>query len=103
MLQLDQVKMFFLNLFQYLSFTLKVIYFCLTNKESLTYSKELEEDVDKCIQGLFKSSSTNSPSLTVEEFISILSKLQDSQDKKDKVSCLFKVQEQNLLQKAIFD
>jgi len=47
------------------------------------YSKELEEDVDKCIQGLFKTNSS-APSLTVDEFISILAKMKDSPEKKDK-------------------
>ena len=41
------------------------------------YSKEIEEEVDKCIQNLFKTSN-------VEEFAAILSKCKDSQEKKDK-------------------
>ena len=49
------------------------------------YSKEIEDEVDKCIQGLFKA---NNPTLSVDEFISILAKFKDSQDKKDKVSLL---------------
>ena len=50
------------------------------------YSKEIEDEVDKCIQGLFKA---NNPTLSVDEFISILAKFKDSQDKKDKVSLAF--------------
>lgn len=49
------------------------------NKDTIQYSKEIEEDVEKCIQGLFKLNS-----LSPEDFINILSKLKDSQDKKDK-------------------
>jgi CCR4-NOT transcription complex subunit 1 len=45
------------------------------------YSKEIEDEVDKCIQGLFK---TNNPTLPAEDFISILARLKDSQEKKDK-------------------
>lgn len=48
-------------------------------QSDLQYSKEIEEDVEKCIQGLFKLNS-----LSAEDFINILSKLKDSQDKKDK-------------------
>jgi len=48
-------------------------------QETAQYSKEIEEDVEKCIQSLFKLNS-----LSAEDFISILSKLKDSQDKKDK-------------------
>ena len=46
-------------------------------QSELQYSKEIEEDVEKCIQGLFKLNS-----LSAEDFINILSKLKDSQDKK---------------------
>ena len=42
------------------------------------YSKEIEEEVNKCIQSVFKSG------ISVDDFASILFKLKDSQDKKDK-------------------
>ena len=42
------------------------------------YSKEIEEEVNKCIQSVFKSV------ISVDDFASILFKLKDSQDKKDK-------------------
>lgn len=40
------------------------------NKDTIQYSKEIEEDVEKCIQGLFKLNS-----LSAEDFINILSKV----------------------------
>lgn len=48
------------------------------------YSKEIEEEVDKCIQGLFGKSggAGGNAQLSVEDFVSILNKLKDSQDKK---------------------
>ncbi len=50
-------------------------------KEHGMYSKELEEEVEKFIQGIFKSSN---PNMSVDEFVNILAKLKDSQDKKEK-------------------
>jgi hypothetical protein len=47
------------------------------------FPKEIEEEVEKCIQGLFKSNS-NAPQLSVDDFVTLLSKLKDSPDKKDK-------------------
>ncbi|RNA24401.1 CCR4-NOT transcription complex subunit 1 isoform X6, partial [Brachionus plicatilis] len=47
------------------------------------YAKEIEEEVDKCIQSLFKTS-TGLPSLSVDDFVNLLAKLKDSQEKKDK-------------------
>lgn len=40
------------------------------SKDTMQYSKEIEEDVEKCIQGLFKLNS-----LSAEDFINILSKV----------------------------
>ncbi|CAF0914580.1 unnamed protein product [Brachionus calyciflorus] len=57
----------------------------LTNQDvELLYTKEIEDEVDKCIQGLFKTSNSGLPGLSVEDFVGLLSKLKDSQDKKDK-------------------
>jgi hypothetical protein len=49
------------------------------------YPKEIEDEVDKCIHSLFKTNTGNTPSLSVDDFVSILNKLKDSQEKKDKV------------------
>ena len=69
------------------------------------YSKEIEEEVEKCIQGLFKST-PGGQGLSVDEFISILAKFKESPEKKDKdfynyalkyiiegVSCLYGLDE----------
>ncbi len=50
----------------------------------------IEEEVEKCIMRLFKTSSLNAPSnpydrLGVEEFADILAKFKDSHEKKEKV------------------
>ena len=46
------------------------------------YPKEIEEEVEKCIQSLFKASGV--PSLGVDDFVNLLVRLKDSTDKKDK-------------------
>lgn len=48
------------------------------------FSKEIEEEVEKCIQGLFNKANTNTPGLSVDDFVSIMQKFKDSQEKKDK-------------------
>ena len=52
------------------------------NQQQNFYPKEIEEEVEKCIQSLFKAN-PNAPSLKVDDFVSLLAKLKDSQDKKD--------------------
>jgi hypothetical protein len=44
----------------------------------------MEEDVEKCIMRLFKTTPMNS-ALGVEEFADVLAKFKDSYDKKEKV------------------
>ncbi len=57
-----------------------------TQQQAGFYPKEIEEEVEKYIQGLFKPSPNNPnvPSISVDDFINLLAKLKDSQDKKDK-------------------
>jgi hypothetical protein len=49
------------------------------NLQGLNYTKELEDEVEKCIQRLFKNL------LSVDEFCDILARFKDSHDKKEKV------------------
>lgn len=53
-----------------------------TSSSAGGYPKEIEEEVEKCIQSLFKAGSA--PSLGVDDFVNLLVRLKDSNDKKDK-------------------
>ena len=56
----------------------------LANMSESNYSKEIEDEVEKCIQRVFKPNLPNS--LSVDEFVEILGKFKDSPEKKEKVS-----------------
>ena len=49
------------------------------------YPREFEDEVEKCIQSLFRTGTgTGLSSLSVDDFVGLLAKLKDSQEKKDK-------------------
>lgn len=54
----------------------------LANMSEANFSKEIEEEVEKCIQRVFKPNLPNS--LSVDEFAEILGKMKDSMEKKEK-------------------
>jgi hypothetical protein len=67
------------------------------NQQSLSYPKEIEDEVEKFIQRLFNKSLPLSSSLSVDDFCDILARLKESHDKKEKVkqlcrpSCIWKI------------